>query len=237
MTFENAIESFGNGESAEKSCLQNALGTIKSGKVARTPYEYHSARAVSWDYTEDDWTKRLKYVLEDMYRDMNIPILLTASSKATCVNPIHLDVKESTAVYPLRGAPDIIIRNKAMVMQGREDEEPMSSADEAIENTQQRSILKSKGPLTRNLPEKMGELFAALHFLLVSKVIRAKQNGKEKESYSKRGLLIDRMCCTITGTLTGGINKELTLQDIVVNKAIITPAQLCTVLDKFVRIA
>lgn len=110
----------------------------------------------------------MKFAL-DVY---DMQIILTADKKASSVNPTTVDVFEPIEVYPLHGAPDILFRNRALVSQAREDEETTTSADEEVENTLQPSSLKSKGAATNYLPEKMGELVSALHFLLVSKVIR-----------------------------------------------------------------
>ena len=74
---------------------------------------------------------------------------------------------------PLRGAPDILTRNRVLVVtHGQDTEDSLdtsTSADEAIERAHQRPPMRSAGP--GKLPEKLGELIAALHFLLVCKII------------------------------------------------------------------
>ena len=243
LRYKKILETLGHSLPAEKRrFLENSLTILQSGSVADTPYDFNTSRKNGWDYHENDWTKRLKFVLDDLYPDLQI--LLTAEKKASSVNPTAVDVFEPIEVYPLRGAPDILFRNRALVTQPREDEEETTyeeeeettSADEAVENTHQRTNLTSKGAATNYLPEKMGELISALHFLLVSKVIRGKQKGKERDSYSVWGLLIDKITGTISCKLSGGIGKNVTIEEIEVNRCSLTPADLCVVLDKFVPI-
>lgn len=159
--------------------LTKELDTLRSGVLQGTPYIYDTDRRDSFDYYEDDWTRRLKYALGIMYPGKEI---LTYPDKKG-MNPVDLNVHESKRVYPIYGGFDIIIRKRrSLVMTCSEQ----ASDDERMSH--QRTNLTSG---STKIPQKIGELLAGLHFLLVSEVIRAKQKLKEKEIYSVEGILVD----------------------------------------------
>ncbi len=116
LVYEKQLRRLGGQLSAErKRFLEDALIKLRVNSVANTPYDYHTSREDAWDYQEDDWTKRLKFSLDDTYSDLEI--ILTSEKKAISVNPTALDVFEPVEVYPLRGAPDMIFRMmKAVVV-------------------------------------------------------------------------------------------------------------------------
>lgn len=89
------------------------------------------------------------------------------------------------------------------------DNEP-TDEEMAIENAHQRPPLKTDFGLTE--PEKVGELFAALYVLLVSKVLRTVKKRKElKKHYNVKGLFIDKMCgivrCNLEVDIQEGHNQ------------------------------
>ena len=219
----------------DQEFLQNALATLHSGTLKDTPYIYNSSRGTCWDYTEDDWTRRLKFCLDEKYESRGLEIILTADNKANGMNPIDVECHEPFEVFPIRGAPDILTRNRALVVTHRQDTEDSSdtltSADESIEITHQRPPMKSAGP--GKLPEKLGELIAALHFLLVCAIIRCKQKQKYEDTASVRGILIDKIVGTVSCKLTGGIGKIIAVEEIVVNATNLTAEVLCAMLEDF----
>jgi len=108
--------------------------------------------------------------------------------------PKSIDSKSSL----FHGAPDIIMNKTKIVLIAHEWERPSdnSSSDEygAIEQSFQRPPLKSKGTL--QVPEKVGELLAALYFLLLCRILRGIIRHKEIKDVSVQGFLInsDRPC-------------------------------------------
>ena len=90
-----------------------------------------------------------------------------------CVHHFHelleyayLPRSVSPACYLCRGAPDIL-QNQCIITGGDPDVE--NSGDAALENSHQRQPLKGCSPFVHL--DKLGELIAALHFLLVSKFL------------------------------------------------------------------
>ena len=98
--------------------------------------------------------------------------------------------------YLFRGAPDILIQPNcallgASLSQDDLDRDLSSEEDEAIENSFQQPPLK--GYTDYYPPEKLGELFAALHCLLVSKVLQKVSKGKNLGEIQVKGLLLDKV--------------------------------------------
>lgn len=93
--------------------------------------------------------------MTDLYLDLEV--IGTYDKKASLEHPV-VGVYEPLEVYPICGAPDILVRAMAMVMSTSEDDDARSSADEAVENCHQH--LKSSAH-TRGLAEKLGELVSA----------------------------------------------------------------------------
>ena len=74
-----------------------------------------------------------------------------------------------------------------------EDEDAESSGDENCHPRTPLHGLSSIDP-----PEKVGKLFASLHILLVSKILRKVHRGKEiHRKFEVKGLLVDKMCGVI----------------------------------------
>ena len=74
-----------------------------------------------------------------------------------------------------------------------------------IEQSFQRPPLKSKAPMT--ILEKVGELLAALRFILLCKIIRKVMKKKETHDVSVHGFLIDEVIGSLHCKCTGCICK------------------------------
>jgi len=60
-----------------------------------------------------------------------------------------------------------------------------------------------KGVTDSALPEKLGELIASLHFILVSKMLRKITKGKTiHRTFTVKGLLLDKVCGTMQCSLS-----------------------------------
>ena len=138
--------------------------------------------------------------------------------------------------FLFRGAPDIIIQsgNAAMICHSEdittdEDKDAESSGDEAIENCHQRTPLH--GLSSTDPPEKVGELFASLHILLVSKILRKVHCGKEiHRKFEVKGLLVDKMCgviyCSLYVEMRNGESRlKLDMKNYI--GCALTPESLC----------
>ena len=128
------------------------------------------------NWTENDWTKRLVPGLRK---------LLTKNIEYTAeMGPLWHDALihkilgiEGVAadVFLFRGSPDIVIGGRGLMTMGssEEPEEEESSGNDSealVENAHQRHPMK--GAYHAAFPEKLGEVFAGLYILLVSKTLR-----------------------------------------------------------------
>lgn len=186
-----------------------------------TPYVYNTDRKDSYDYFEDDWTKRLKNALGNIYPKATV---LTYLDKMTTISPLDLDVHESVRVFPFYGGIDMIIRKERGILVANSeppDQETM------LEFSHQRTPLTS-GKGSSTIPKKIGELLAGLHFLLIATVIRAQ---KEEDSYFVEGTLVDKLIGTIQCRLTGAFGRNICFEEITYNKNNLSPETLCPVLE------
>ena len=126
-----------------------------------------------YDWHENDWTYRLCYGMKRLFPHARIHYTAEDGLQwNTKFLPKVLDVDQKLAdCFLLRGAPDIVINsNKLISTANPEVAEEESSGDETalIENLHQPTKLKS---YRTDLLEKVDEVFAGLHLLLVSKLI------------------------------------------------------------------
>ena len=113
-------------------------------------------------------------------------------------------------IFLFHGAPDIIFRQTcAIVSSGSSGVDSGStSEDDVLKVAHQRNQMKSA--LDDEVPEKMGQAIAALHFLLVAKALRRIHKKSSKTALSASALLLDRMSGGIIckGTTTVSSDPE-----------------------------
>ena len=112
-----------------------------------------------------------------------------------------------SACFLFQGAPDILIHHSyTLVNSSNIDLDSSTSEDEAVENCHQRPPLKANDGV--GLPEKTGEIFAALYILLVSKILRKIIKGKNIERKSEvKGLLVDKILSGVECSLSVEMRK------------------------------
>ena len=145
---------------------------------------FECPRKLVCNWSENDWTKRLAKGMEEGFPKINGA--LSSLQYLNILQMIHLPASIPQECYLFRGAPDILLHKHCIVSGGQE--EVCSSDDEALENSHQRNPLIGYSGFVES--EKLGELIAALHFLLVSKFLRKVIKGKSPAVKAEvRGLL------------------------------------------------
>lgn len=133
--------------------------------------------AKQWLDRYNDWTKRLLKGVQCSFPTVEFKFTATLGTQFPKFLSIIGAEELRKEAFLFRGAPDIVIHRDASVIttdySGTTNEEiedtTLSSEDEVIENSHQRSQLTPSAVTC--LPEKTGELIAGLHMLLVSKYI------------------------------------------------------------------
>ena len=154
------------------------LGKILAGEEYGTGTMFESPLSSSFGWDENDWTKRLVCGIQKMFPE--IEVHYTAEMGLTW----HNDILKCLGVvgtllkdfFLFRGAPDVLIKKKkatcSVVMSGLPESEGSDDSPDvsAIEDSFQRPALKPAS--VTSMPEKLGELFAGLHIILVSKFLK-----------------------------------------------------------------
>jgi len=96
--------------------------------------------------------------------------------------------------FMFHGTPDILIRKSSHIINPSTDYFSSSDDECVVENCLQRPSIKNDDS---KLPEKLGELLAASHFLLVCKLIRRIIKGKDLRNVTIKGLLVDKIAGAI----------------------------------------
>ena len=167
-------------------------GILEGTKNAQgTPFECPEGPACNW--TENDWTKRLARGLQEFLPEATV---VFSAFMGISFRDVLASLKvpfAPEACYLFRGAPDILICKRHVVMTSSQDASMSSSEDDiAIENCHQRPPLT--GYTEFHQSEKLGELIAALHCVLVSKLLRKINKGKSITSNIEvKGLLLDKV--------------------------------------------
>lgn len=221
--------------------LQEEITALKSALEEKKTYgtAFQEPHPITFNWDENHWTRRLAYGMGKKLRK-NFSVTYTADFgprwETEILPCLGVEQIATRHFYLFHGAPDILIGRKRMVSIGtvataehqslRKDmaEEVQAastpraddqSEDELLENSYQRFTLK--GETKVDLPEKLGEVYAGLYILLVSKIL--KQLQKNKTIYCKykiRGMLIDKVCgaihCQICIVLMEGIACETVFQ-------------------------
>ena len=224
---------------ADRELLKNILARPESG--IGTMFEAPQSSSFGWD--ENDWTKRLVGGIQKMFSE--IEVIYTAEMGLTWHNSMLSSIG---VVGPLlkefflfRGAPDVLIKKKkatcTMVMsqvmslcesEGSDDSPDVSVIEDSFQRTPRRPATSS------GLPEKVGELFAGLHIILVSKFLKKLLKSKSITDKKRevKGILIDKICgviqCTLAVKMEEGRGSTLEWKVVDYSGEILTPTCLCS---------
>ena len=215
------------------------LMDVLAGKVSKeeTPFECPILPSSGW--TDNDWTKRLLKGVQCSFPTVEFKFTATLGTQFPKFLSILGAEELRKEAFLFRGAPDIVIHRDASVIttdySGTTNEEiedtTLSSEDEVIENSHQRSQLTPSAVTC--LPEKTGELIAGLHMLLVSKIYRTIRNEKPIErKFTVKGVLLDKVCATVHCALSAQVkfnevvHLKIELRDY--GGEMLSPQILCT---------
>ena len=183
-------------------------------------------RVNSWK--ENAWTLRLAAGLSKHFPHVKVSYTAEGSSFEVMLHAVF-GVKQQlkpflASTYLFQGYTDIVLSNYSILTSSGwsdddDDTDVCDSSHEAsIENCHQRNPLV--GSATYDLPEKLGELFAAMHFLLVSKLLqRVLKNKSVEANLQVKGLLLDktvgviRCCLSVAITSSGPAKLKFELED------------------------
>lgn len=137
------------------------------------------------NWSEDDWNLRLFHSIKLGFPENEVKFTAKLGQEFESLQS-ELTNSPLPHAFIFQGAPDIIMNKTKTVLIAHEGERPSddSSSDEygAIEQSFQKHPLKSKGTLP--FPEKVGELLAALYFLLLCRILRGIMRQKEIKDVS-----------------------------------------------------
>ena len=171
-----------------------------------------SPPVLALDWNDNEWSQRIASCINSLGDYQAVFTGTSAAAGFSAFAGSQCNGIVDTGFFMFHGSPDILI-SKSKCISIATSQFPSSSSDEddqhAIENCHQRNPIKTDGT---GLPTKFGELFAALHFLLVCKVIRKLRKGKVPDTLMIKGLLLDRLCgihrCELTGRIVQPNEQE-----------------------------
>ena len=171
-------------------------------------------------FQEDDWTKRLSN---------SIPYCLKSIDrvKYSCRDGPRFDVLQHqyssiliTEQYLFHGAPDVIIsshRHKLLELlvdvEGDDDSvlRTQDTSPRSSSSSEDDVIEANRGVMTVHrgmvLPEKLGQLIAAMHTLAIAKVIRGAIRGKRCDDVTVRGMVLDKSVGGFFCSLNVGLSE------------------------------
>ena len=184
-----------------------------------------------YDWDENHWTYRLCYGMRRLFPHARVYYSAEDGLQweiKVLANVLSVDPRLA-GCFLLRGAPDIIINSDKLISTpnpGIEEEESSGDETTLIENSHQPTKLKS---YLTDLPEKVGEVYAGLYILLVSKLIRRISKKKSVDKvYKVNGLLVDRMTGLIHCSLTyNSFNSPLKFEAIKYVGSVLAVHNLC----------
>ena len=231
--YEKVIED-GGCDALHTKCEQLRAVMNSGGSEPGTAFECPTMPVCNW--SENDWTKRLAKGIEEGFPKINVTFsALSSLQYFNILQMLHLPASIPQECYLFRGAPDILL-HKYCIVSGSQ-EEVCSSEDEVLENSHQRNPLKGHSSFVES--EKLGELIAALHFLLVSKFLRKVFKGKSPAVKAEvRGLLVDKILGAFLCTLSADLSKvpaslEVSVTDFTGSS--LTPDFLCGLLKTLLK--
>jgi len=178
---------------------------LQKETVSEKDLLYEPPLAVN-NWNENHWNLRLFHTIQAAFPDLCVQLTAHKGLDFSALQSELSDRVCQPDCFIFRGAPDIIINQaRVIISHSVEEEEESSSGEEStvIEQAFQRHPMKGKGS---NIPEKLGELIAALYFSLMCKMLRKINKRCKLQCYSVNGLLLDKMVggmhCKLTGNIT-----------------------------------
>ena len=185
------------------------LEQIVEGQVddAGTPFETPTRRTNEW--CEDAWTERLVPGVQKLFPRAKVmnTALLGPSWNMKLLRYLKVQEISQHHNFLFRGAPDVLIGKKNIGVSGLSNHPDPDisdiSEDDLLENSLQPNPMM---PIQPGFPpEKVGEVFAGLHILLVSKILRNVYKKRDLHRVFKvQGILIDKV--------NGGVHCILSVQ-------------------------
>lgn len=190
------------------------LEKIVESKEDDTDTPYQAATLHTNEWSEDVWSYRLHHGIQKLFPQTKVTY--TATMRLTWNTDLLklLGVADFAGQnhYLFRGAPDVLIGKKHLISVhsssgGSSSEDGDSDNNSLVKNNLQTSPMKPFLP--GGPPEKVGKVFAGLYILLVSKILRTVQKGKNVcKEYKVEGLLLDKLNggihCILSVELKGG---------------------------------
>ena len=196
---------------------------VNHEEVTDSEFDRPQLKAVNnWD--ENQWSKRLFEGIKKTFAFASVTYGAGMLSKRfDALLTDHLDVGgQYQECFIFQGFPDIIIHRRctAVASGGASASagasEDGSDEDSTIENSQRSNLT---GRDITAPPEKLGEVFAGLHVLLVAKILRKKLKGKNMyQKFEVKGVLIDK----VTATVLCCLSVDLSSYSQPVNSAFVT---------------
>ena len=193
------------------------------------------------NWSENDWTVRLVKGIETTCPKVCVTYSaeMGASFSTKVLRCLRVGGLIDEKCYLFRGAPDILIHHNRLVCTAGTTEYTSGSDDEAIENSHQRPPLT--GNSAYSLPEKLGEIIAALHILLTSKIVRKMSKGKNiiGNEFEVKGLLLDKlgvvMHCSLRVNFSDNEEAALNVELKDYSGTMLTPASLCYQITSLIK--
>ena len=209
---------------AEITGYKERLERILNSRVPHSHTAYHCdglPTSSSWQLMEDEWTTGLYYSLPPYLPSGTTARLTFAQGKVFGnFHQIFSGIACPSTVYMFHGAPDIILNTQkpSQVDGGNDNEEEMdvyydavmdvagyySYMDESDTSADELEFVRGTVPVQKSqIPEKVGQVIAALHFLAASRILKNLVNKKRiLRSVTVKGSLVDKNNGVIVCQLT-----------------------------------
>ena len=150
------------------------LEKIVKGEASAEGTPYLAPHPYTFNWQENDWTRRLVPGIQKLFPDRTVTYTATMGltwSTDLLQGCLQVGGIARTGQLLFRGCPDVVIGKKRSVSAAQVEESASSSEEEElVENTLQSHPMR--GQHEDAFPEKVGEVFAGLYIVLVSKVLR-----------------------------------------------------------------
>ncbi len=186
----------------------------------------------NWD--DNVWTKRLANGIPKVFPSMSAVKYSAAESGLNFSSILSfLNVAGIAEDFLFRGAPDILVRKNSSVYSSSSSIQSIETdADSSTDDGMSHQRNQMKGATSSFPPEKIGEVFAGLHILLSSKILRAIKRSKTiTRKFNVRGVLVDKLLgvwkCSLELNMTDESNPAPLLFKITTNSGPLSTAKLC----------
>ena len=209
------------------------------------PYSFpHSPNTYANDYDENVWTDRLFHSLKLFHNDFTGKLTAGRSAKDNLKHIRETYPKVPAGAYIFRGAPDFTISRSPVVIGTSEEEVDSESTDGDIAQVEHGYQM---GPLSSHqnnshLPEKLGQLVAAIQQNIVGKVFTSIVKGKiVNPPFVGYGLFIHKVTGAILVKLQMGQPTKMGGPSLVVSAQLhgsgqVTKKSLCCSIDTLLHI-